>query len=374
MSFSDIQGNNKIKEHLINITSINKIPHAQMFIGPEGSAILPIIIAFVKYLNCKDKLSHDSCGKCISCRQIDKLIHPDVHLIFPITKLPTIKSKEPISLSLITEWRKFVLTNPYGTLYDWNEFLGGEAKQFNIPKEESRSIIKTISLKPYGDGYKIILIWLPEYMNSYTSNAILKVLEEPPKKTLFLLASNNIDSIPKTLISRVQCSYLKLFDDKEIASYLCNKNLATKEKAIKISSIVNGNLNDAIKLTKQENIDNNFLLFQDWMRMCYAHNYDSLIFISERFAKNNKELQKYFLKYSIKLFRSILILLFNSSSILKNNREEITFIQKMSKYLTFKKIEAIAKELEDSSYKLERNANAKITFLNMSLIISKIFR
>ncbi len=373
MLFTDIPGHLNFKRKILSMISTNRIPHSQLFVGQEGSATLPLVIAFIKYLNCSKRNSEDSCNQCSSCRRINNFIDPNIHFIFPIAKVTQIKNKKIVSLSLIKEWRNFIKENPYGTIKDWSEYIDSESKLFNIYREESHEIIRSLSFSHFGEGYRFILIWLPEYMGIGTANAMLKILEEPPKNTLFILISNNIEKIPITILSRMQCHHIKPFTNEEIEKELSIKYSIPLSQAKLSANMVGGNMNEALKISKPSYLNGNFENFKTWMRRCYSKKFDELILQAEDFSKDNKELQKFFCLYSIKMMRNTLLEIYDTKNLLDISEEEIIFLRKMSNYFNFKKIAFVVKELESFIVKIERNANAKINFLHLSIKFSKIF-
>ena len=211
MRFSDIIGLEDTKQQLIAAVKSNHVAHAQLFFGSEGSANLALALAFATYINCTNQSDSDSCGTCASCTKIDKLVHPDVQFIFPVSSTKKVTGKSVVSSSYMNEWRSFILNNPYSGIEQWSASYGAENKQSNISKEESRNIIKNLSLKAFEAEYKIMLIWLPEFMHPSAANGILKILEEPPKKTIFLLVTNDYEKLLTTILSRCQFLRFDLF-------------------------------------------------------------------------------------------------------------------------------------------------------------------
>src|SRR5210317_1449692 len=204
MKLSEIPGLNSIKEKLLRTIESGKVAHAQMFSGPEGSANMALALAYATLLNCTDKTNRDACGECPSCQKINKFIHPDLHFVFPVSAAKNKTGKDVISDSFIAEWRSFLAQNPYGGAMEWSQEFGGENKQLNISREESRNILKKLTLKSFEGEYKVMLIWLAEYMHPAAANALLKLLEEPPEKTVFLLVTYDSEQIIGTILSRVQ--------------------------------------------------------------------------------------------------------------------------------------------------------------------------
>ena len=203
MQFRNIIGQNAIIERLSQSVDFDRLSHAQLIVGPEGSGTLAIALAYAQYINCTDKRDGDSCGVCSSCRKIEKLIHPDLHFVFPVAATASI-TKNPVSDNFIEKWREFVLKNPYQTLNEWLTFIEVENKQGGIQKSESSEIIRKLNLKTYEADYKIMLIWMAEKMNETCANKLLKILEEPPAKTVFLLIAENTEYMLQTILSRTQ--------------------------------------------------------------------------------------------------------------------------------------------------------------------------
>lgn len=252
MQFSEIPGQEEIKQTLINSVNNNHIAHAQLFAGREGAPNLALAIAYATYLNCRDRKPHDSCGSCPSCHKFSKFIHPDLHFVFPVSSTKSLTGKDVVSSSFLKEWRTFLLKNIYGNISEWSEIFGGENKQLNISKEESRNIIKNLMLTSYEGGYKIMIIWLPEYMHPYCANAILKILEEPPAKTILFLVSNNLEGLLNTILSRAQLFRIRMFNDDELQEILVEKYGVNTSQVAQIIQLAEGNINEALKLIEED--------------------------------------------------------------------------------------------------------------------------
>ncbi len=369
MLFKDIIGQENLKNELVKMVSANRIAHALMFLGSEGSGSLPISLAFAQYICCENKQENDSCGECKSCKKFNNFAHPDLHFIFPISK-----SKEtPNSDYFLTEWREILTENPYFGLNDWMVKIGSENKQALIGVEESSSMIKKLNLKSYEADYKIIIIWLPEKMNSRASNKLLKILEEPPEKTLFFLVCENDISLLPTIISRVQIIKLRKLNDNDIKSNIAKKHQLTEDKINQIVFIADGNYNKALILT--ENNDNlNFNTYRDWMRMCYSGNVLELITWANKFSSEGREKQKGFLTYGQSIIRECLLLNNNAVSMIRLSGEEFDFVKKFSPFINMKNIEAIINEINKAFYHIERNVNQKIVFIDLSLKMNALLR
>ena len=370
MKFIDISGFEKEKNFLIYAENKNHVAHAQLFFGSEGSPNLSLALAFISFLNCNNKVNNDSCGECPSCKKIDKMIHPDVHFIFPVA--PTTKiNKNVISDLFIKEWRNFILDDPYQNVNDWFNFYGFENKSPNISKDESRNLIKKLTLKPFESENKIVLIWLPEYLHLYTSNALLKILEDPPPKTFFFLITNDYNRLLKTILSRVQMFKIRNFSDEELKKEILKKEDIAENELSKLILTSDGNLNQAKKIINSSNED--FLsFFKIWMRNCYSNDYAKIQLDLEWFNNQTKINKKAFLIYSLNLIRESFVIKINSS-LSRIVDEESEFIKNFSQSLNEEKTEKIILELNDSIRFLERNANPKIIFLDLSIEIANAF-
>ncbi len=370
MKFIDISGFEKEKNFLIKAENKNHVAHAQLFFGSEGSPNLSLALAFISFLNCNNKVNNDSCGECPSCKKIDKMIHPDVHFIFPVA--PTTKiNKNVISDLFIKEWRNFILDDPYQNVNDWFNFYGFENKSPNISKDESRNLIKKLTLKPFESENKIVLIWLPEYLHLYTSNALLKILEDPPPKTFFFLITNDYNRLLKTILSRVQMFKIRNFSDEELKKEILKKEDIAENELSKLILTSDGNLNQAKKIINSSNED--FLsFFKIWMRNCYSNDYAKIQLDLEWFNNQTKINKKAFLIYSLNLIRESFVIKINSS-LSRIVDEESEFIKNFSQSLNEEKTEKIILELNDSIRFLERNANPKIIFLDLSIEIANTF-
>ena len=373
MLFSEIKGLEEVKEKLIESVRRNHVAHAQLFLGKEGSPNLPMALAYATYLNCTDRKDSDACGVCASCVKMNKYIHPDFHFAFPVSSTKTVVAKDAHSASFLKDWRKFLLESPYGSATDWSVLFGGENKQLNISREESRQIIKALSLKAFEGSYKIMLIWLPEFMHDSSANAILKILEEPQGQTLFLLVTNDSEKLLTTILSRTQIVQIRAFSDLELKTILMEEDGLDEKKAGQIAHLSEGNLNKARHLTLEVE-DDSQLMFRDWMRLCFTNDYTKMVEWSDLFQKMTKEAQKSLLQYALQMMRETLVVGLNADSIMHLQGEELSFVQNFKKVMNFDKTEKIAMQLNSSYFHLERNANPRILFLDLSLVIAGILR
>tara|TARA_B100001564_G_scaffold188584_1_gene158309 strand:- start:974 stop:2101 length:1128 start_codon:yes stop_codon:yes gene_type:complete len=371
MRFADIPGLKEEKKRLIDFFESDKIHHALLFFGLEGSANLPLAISFASYINCESRVGKDSCGECPSCVKMKKLIHPDLHLIFPVAPSPKI-TKEVVSDKYVESWRMCFLENPYMNVYDWFENYGIENKQPNISKDEARNIIRKLSLKPFESKYKINIIWLPEYMHNSTANALLKILEEPPGDTLFFLVSNNYQKLLKTILSRVQMFKVKRCEGDDIKSYLGKYNDVTEEEVESAIYLSGSNINTAEKILRDSSSDNLEYL-KDWLRNCYSENYLEINKKLDWFNELSKIRKRAFLMYSFKMLREALVSKIDLS-LVKISEEEKKFITNFRQTLDLESLEDMILILDKYVRYLDRNANPKILFLDLSIKISNFFQ
>lgn len=368
MQFADIVGQQEVKSSLIQTVKDGRISHAQLFLGPEGNGSLPLALAYAQYISCENPLETDSCGQCPSCRKYSKLVHPDLHFSYPFFA----SHREDTAATFIEEWRDAFLKNPYLNLDEWRSRLTAENKQANINIAECHQIIKKLSLKPFEGGYKVLIMWLPEYLDK-EGNTLLKIIEEPPQKTLFLLAAQSQDQILNTILSRTQLVKTRRLTDTEIETFLIEKHHIEAEKAQQIAYLAEGNLNTALQLLKEE-VNNSFTLFSDWLRLCFANRGTQIIDFVEIAAKMGRENQKNFLRYGMNLLRECMLVLSGTPQLVNLPSAEKEFVVKFSGSINPAKAEALYNELEKAHYHIERNANSKILFLDVSLLFVKVLK
>lgn len=370
MKFSDIPGLAETKKLLIDSVRENHIAHAQLFAGAEGALNLPLALAYATYLHCQNK-GEDSCGTCSACSKSLKYIHPDTHFVFPLSNVKNDKDEDRFKAEIMKSWRAFLIEQPFSELDNWTTYYGGEDKQALINREESREIIKTLSLKPFESPYKVMIIWQPELMHSSAANGILKILEEPASHTYFILVSNAADRLLPTIISRTQLITVPLLSDQEVENFLLDKKSVEPKKATRITKLAEGNLNLALSMIESEE-DDNAPLFIDWMRACYNQKrIGDLVGMAENFHQMDKLQQRNLLHYSIDMLRESLLNLSSATQLHRTQGEELDFVKKFSSQLTVPKIEKSFKLMNDACYHLERNGSAKMIFLDLSLQLSK---
>jgi DNA polymerase-3 subunit delta' len=369
MQFKDIVGQETVKKHLIQTVKDERISHAQLFLGPEGSGSLALALAYAQFISCENKLENDSCGECSSCRKYNKLVHPDLHFSYPFFA----KHKEDTALTFIEEWRKAFLANPYLGLDEWRDQLSADNKQANINIAEAHSIIQKLSMKPFESEYKVLILWLPEYLEK-EGNALLKVIEEPSQKTLFLLVAQSQEQILNTIISRTQIVKIPKLKTEDIEGFLMNDKGVDLTSAAQIAYLSNGNLQSAQQLLIHQENDYHELL-RTWFGASWKNNGLKIVELSEgELAKMGRENQKNFLRYGINLMRECMLFMAETPGLIHLPEKELEFISKFSQILNLAKAEAIAEELEKAHYHIERNANPKILFLDVSLKLVKILK
>jgi len=373
MQFAAIPGLPETKEKLLNAVKLNHLAHALLFHGPEGSANLTLALALASYLYCEQKSETDSCGTCGSCQRMNKLILPDLNFAFPVVA----SSKEDDGdedgkdekTDLLGNWRKFVLGQPYGNVHDFIYFNGFEKKQLNITKAAARKMIQTLSLMSFEGGYKIMLIWAPEYLHPSAANALLKIIEEPPAKTVFLLVTSQADQLLTTILSRTQKILVRAFTDEEVSSHLVDSGHCDAKAAAQIAMLADGNLRSAYRLIDQVE-DQTVRQLRDWFRLCATKNLKELFLLSEDFHKADKESQKSLMLAGLNVTREILLKNLDLDHLLRTTDEDRTFINNISKkMLTEEHADKLYQTFNAAHYHLERNGNAKMIFTDLSMEI-----
>ena len=373
MQFAAIPGLPETKEKLLNAVKLNHLAHALLFHGPEGSANLTLALALASYLYCEQKSETDSCGTCGSCQRMNKLILPDLNFAFPVVA----SSKEDDGdedgkdekTDLLGNWRKFVLGQPYGNVHDFIYFNGFEKKQLNITKAAARKMIQTLSLMSFEGGYKIMLIWAPEYLHPSAANALLKIIEEPPAKTLFLLVTSQADQLLTTILPRTQKILVRAFTDEEVSNHLVETGKCEAKAAAQIAMLADGNLREAYLLIDQVE-DQTVRQLRDWFRLCATKNLKELFLLSEDFHKADKESQKSLMLAGLNVTREILLKNLDLDHLLRTTDEDRTFINNISKkMLTEEHAEKLYQTFNAAHYHLERNGNAKMIFTDLSMEI-----
>jgi DNA polymerase-3 subunit delta' len=371
MKFADIPGLTSIKERLARAVKDGKVAHAQLFAGKPGTLNLPLALAYTNYLHCQNRQGGESCGTCPACSKSLKYVHPDTHFVFPLGNVKGDKDDERFKADILKTWRSFLLEQPFGNLDDWAACYGGEDKLAIISREESREIIRTLSLKSFESPFKVMIIWLPEYMHASASNGILKILEEPPPNTFFLLVTNAADRMLPTILSRLQIVTVPLLSDDEVEGWL--KQFSNDETKISQAvQLAEGDPNAARKLLDVVE-DHHQQRFAEWMRACFKKEYGMLVRFADEFHESDKTMQRNFLLYGLGMLRETLLHRSGATAVNRVKGGELKFIQDFSKVMTVEKIETSGQLISESSVFLERNGSAKMIFLDLSLQVSKMF-
>ncbi|MCI1189936.1 DNA polymerase III subunit delta [Hymenobacter sp. DH14] len=368
MTFASIPNQSAVKALLRQSVQRKHVAHAQLFRGQEGGAALALALAYAQFLNCEARAADadDSCGHCPACTKIAKLAHPDLNFIMPVTTTKSV-AKDAVSSKFMAEWRAFVLDNPYQGLNDWMQHIGAENKQGNISKDEAVQILKLVSLKAFEARFKIVIIWLPELMHPAAANAVLKLLEEPPPATIFLLVSHAPEQLLPTIISRVQPVVVRPFSEDDITAFLRDEYQVPEVKARQVAQLAEGSLGAAIA-SRDANADHDYFeFFVKWMRQSYSQKAADILKQSEEFQKLGRENQKELISYSLGLVRKVLLFGIDPKFVPHLPAAEQDFVTKFSKLVTPRNADLLTKELTDAHYHIERNANAKMVFVDSSL-------
>ena len=371
MLFNQIIGQKHIKNHLQVSAENGRIPHAQLFVGKEGSGTLPMAIAYAQFLLCHSSESAEACNlKC------EKLQHPDLHFSFPVTTNDAVK-KHPVSNLFLEDWREFIKEQPYGSLFNWLQHIGVENKQGNIGVDEAETVVKRLQLKSYEGGFKVMLIWMAEKMNIAAANKLLKLIEEPPNKTVFILITENEEQIINTIKSRCQALHFPVLSEQDIATALIERERCSESEAATIAQQAEGNYNKAVQLLNNDGAD---LVFEEWfvtwIRTAFkakgnASVVQQLIEWSETIAKSGRETQKRFLEYCLQFFRQALLLNYKSDDLVFMETQTGFDLSKFAPFVHGGNILDIEKELNDAMYHIERNGNAKIILLDLSMKLTR---
>lgn len=375
MLFKEITGQDKIKERLINTVKNNRVSHAQLFYEHPGAGALPLAVAYAQYLNCENKGAWDSCNICASCLKIKKLVHPDLHFAVP-TASDSKRDKLALTAHYISEWREAFLDNPYLDLNDW--FIEMQFDETNkvlfLSVPEAGDIIHKLSFKNFEADYKVCIIWCAEKFNKEGANALLKLIEEPPDKTVFILVTQNYDQVIPTILSRTQLVKIPKIANNDLINWLQDKFNLPLEKAVRIAHLSDGNFRAAIKFAGEENTGNYEEIFMSWMRLCIntARGYSKLYEWIEGMAKQKRESIKNFIAFAMETCRECMLINYADASMIRFDEKHFNGLQKFAPFVNQNNAAEFSKELNDAYYHIERNANAKILFLDLSFRIEKL--
>ncbi|MDP2385263.1 MAG: DNA polymerase III subunit delta' [Bacteroidota bacterium] len=369
MFFADIAGQTEVKERIQRMANEERIPHALLFLGNEGSGNLATAVTFAQYVFCTNKQNAEPCNQCASCQKVNKLAHPDLHFVYPIASSKDVRLSE----HLIRDFREAFLANPLMNQQDWFNELSAENKQPTIAAEESNNIIKKLSYTSYEGGYKFMIIWQPEKMNASAANKLLKILEEPPDQTIFILVCHHAEQLLTTILSRTQLVKFGLASDDEIAELFHRKYGLSDQLARYCAGMAEGNQREALLIAKEQDSHVAQLAhFQNFMRGALNFNVFKINPWIEQTAALGREKQKYFLQYGLQLLRECLLLNSGGETLVKARNEELDFLKKFSAFVHMGNYERIVEEFNKAYYHIERNANPKILFMDMSLTMNEL--
>jgi len=367
MQFTEVVGQSSLKEHFIQEIRNDHFAHAKLLVGSDGFGTLPLALAYARYVLCENKSEYDSCNSCSSCKKMNILQHPDLHFAYP-----TVLAEKKLSVALLPKWREKVLESPYFDLSEWTHHIDpSKGRKPLIGTEESLEIIKALSLKSYEGGYKIMLIWGIDQMNESCSNKLLKILEEPPAHTLFLLTATSREFLLPTVLSRTQLVRVPRISSEDLHKHLLEKHQRNSSDIESIVSLSQGNLISARSLMDQEKPNENLQYFIELMRACYLKDPIKMIKWAETIGTQTKELQTQFLQYGLHIIRQGLLKNYTSDKIISVSKQENDFLSNFARFITGKNIVYFHKLFNDSHYYIERNGNAKIIFTNLTFEIMR---
>jgi len=375
MDFSRIPGQKEIIGKLIRSVHEERVSHAQLFAGPEGCGSMALALAYARFISCENRSETDSCGSCKSCVKYEKMIHPDLHFVFPVIKGK--KATDPVSDNYLEEWREFVKKSPFFTLNNWLDTIEVGNAQGLIFASEASEIIKKLSLKTFESDFKIMIIWLPEKMHPSAANKLLKMIEEPPEKTLFLLVSEEPDKVIPTILSRCQLIKIPSFTSTDIERYLAGRFSLSAEKAADFSRVSTGNIIRAIELCENEDSSlANLERFKSLMRFAWKRDVISSINWAEEIASTGREAQKNFISFSLRILRENLMLTLDQkiNSLVFLAGEEAAFSGNFHPFITPVNIYPLTDEFSLVHSHIEANGNAKIIFLDLALKVTRLIR
>ncbi|HJU45198.1 MAG TPA: hypothetical protein VJ647_00365 [Chitinophagaceae bacterium] len=393
MQFKDIIGQEEVSKHLAEMVYNNRLSHALLFLGKEGSGALSMALAFAQYVVCekangrqvpqvsslfdglpvtvtpKRELLNDSCGECPACLKAKQYVHPDIHFSYPV--IPRKPGDKPVSTDYITEWREFIQQHPYGNVYDWLQSLDAENKQGNITAHECNDIIHKLSLKSFESEFKILIMWMPQYLGR-EGNKLLKLIEEPPPNTLFILVDENEELILPTIISRCQLVKIPQLSAKDIAQALVERSGIHAGQARQIAAISDGNYREALQQLQHTGSDWEESL-REWLNCIVKKDMITQVKWIEEMSKTGREKQKQFLRYFNHLLeQSIRLRIMGNMENIAD--KELDFAERLNKLIEIPQQQAIIEELDRAAYYIERNANAKMLFHALTIKLFHIIR
>lgn len=373
MLFKNIVGQERIKTHLRRTVRESQISHAQLFMGAAGYGGLPLAIAYAQYMVCENRSVEDACGECPACRKYEKLIHPDLHFVFPVAG-----SNKPNSDTYLSQWREKVVASPYFDTNEWFHYIGVDNKQGIISKDESYAILRKLSLKTFDSEYKVMIIWMAELMNVTAANKLLKILEEPPEKTLFILLCESTERVLPTILSRTQLIKIPSVDEASMSSYLnaiAQENQASPEQASNAVRLAHGNVVTGLQ-SLFSNDEQQFFLqsYITLMRLAWKPQVIELLDWADQTAGWGREQLKTFFLFVLRITRENLMMRLSQESLLRVTSEEFEFVKKFSSSVSFTALTQVAREFDLAYGHINANGNAKIILADLVLQVAKMLK
>lgn len=376
MQFSRIIGQQAVKEKLVQTVRDGRISHAQLFLGPEGCGKLALAVAYAQFINCTGRTPdmNDSCGTCPSCYKFELLAHPDLHFVYPVAPTKDVP-KKPVSKSFVSKWRSLLLARQgYIKLSHWYDTIGIENKQGIINADDCNEIIKTLSYKSYEAQYKVMIIWMVEKLFHAAAPKILKILEEPPDKTLFLLIAEEPGQIISTIHSRTQLVKVKKLSNDDIRATLIKSYGVEPKNAHKATLAADGNIIEALDYLADEGSEEYFIQFRQWMRLCLKVNIVEMNSWIAQTVKTGREKQKALLAYGLQILRECLAVKLQGEDIVRREGEEREFVLNFTKTISKQFIPDLSQKLNEAVFHIERNANPSILFMDLSLKVNRMLK
>ena len=373
MKFQDIIGQEEVIRQLVQQVNQGRLPHALMLCGPAGSGKLAIALALARYLLCEHPADGEPCGQCHACLMTEGWAHPDLHFSFPLVK--TKSTEQPVSDDRLTEWREQISRTPYFTANDWLADLKGENQQLQFYVSESDALQHKLSIKSSQGGYRVVVVWLPEKMPPATANKLLKLIEEPPSKTHFLMVCQEPDQVLGTILSRTQRILVPALSEETIAQALSRQYGLSQEKAHNLAHIAQGNYTQALQLVQEDSDRKEYFdLFVELMRLCYMRRAKDMRQWSDRVAALGRERQKNMLEYCQHLIRENFIYNFRHKELNYMTEEESQFAEKFARFINEHNVIPLMDELTACQTDIEQNVNARMVFFDLTLKITLLLK
>ena len=373
MYFKDVVGQETVKKRLIQSVKDERISHAQLFSGPEGTGKVAMAIAYAQYISCRNRTETDSCGVCPSCHKYNKLAHPDLHFVFPIFNAP--KFSKPVCDDFIGQWREMVLNDPYFDLGSWLTFIEADNAQGLIYERESDSIYKKLNLKSFESEFKVMIIWLPEKMHLACSNKLLKLIEEPPNKTLFILITEDEETVISTIRSRAQLVKFPFIDKESIRLALLQMEDVDLDLIPDAVHLANGSFIKAkAYINPGEDEQFYFQKFQEMMRQAYKREVLEQIQWAEEMAKIGRDKQKAFFAFALRLIREYFVLNMKQNNMVYLNQQERAWGKQFAPFINERNIVAFFNEFEKGITHISWNGNPRIIFLDTALRMVRLIK